>query len=209
MQDISHYDEVKLAPLACWYHGQGVDPKHWLSELVLRQKLPKLTHGHIWLYCCAPLELLASLVSIDSMSCPHARTQACPVVEARLWFEVRQPHAELVEDPLVDCECVRHLTLQIAYGMLSLVGQLELLGLLLFLLLKFRLLCLDRLGSAFRVLLLLQDDRLNRSVNIWIFFTLSSRPLHVLLALVLALFSLGCRNLLMNSWSEFDQVTCV
>ena len=88
------------------------------------------------------------------MSCPHARTQACPVVEARLWFEVWQPHAEFVEDPLVDCECVRHLTLQIAYGMLSLVGQLELLGLLLFLLFELRLLGFDRLSSALCILLL-------------------------------------------------------
>lgn len=39
-----------------------------------------------------------------------------------------------MEDTLVHSECVRHLTLQVSYGMLSLVGQLELLGLLLFLL---------------------------------------------------------------------------
>ena len=59
-----------------------------------------------------------------------------------------------MEDTLVHGECVGHLTLKVSYGMLSLVGQLELLGLLLFLLFELRLLGFDRLSSAFCILLL-------------------------------------------------------
>ena len=100
-----------------------------------------------------------------------------------------------MKDALVNCESKRHLSLKIAYRVLPLVKQLELLGLLLFLCIELRFLRLHG-GSCSFCFLFLKHNSLCLYFSLTLF-------LPVLLS-IQSLLLLGLSYLHMDVWSEVN-----